>query len=54
MRFTPNIGKPVRVAYAVMGAALLAVPFATAMQGWPRVALPVLGMAALGVGAVGW
>ena len=54
MRIIPNIGKPMRIGYAIAGAVLLVVPFATTMEGWPRVALPVLGMIALVVGAVGW
>ncbi len=54
MKIIPNIGKPMRIGYVIVGAALLAVPFATAMEGWPRVALPVLGMIAVVVGAVGW
>lgn len=54
MRITPNIGRPMRIGYAVVGAVLLSVPFATAMEGWPRVALPVLGVVAVVVGAVGW
>jgi hypothetical protein len=54
MRIIPNIGKPMRIGYAVAGAALLTVPFATAMEGWPRVVLPVFGMIAVVVGAVGW
>lgn len=54
MRITPNIGKPIRMGYVIVGVALLAVPFATAMEGWQRVALPVVGMIAVAVGAVGW
>ncbi len=54
MRIIPNIGKSMRIGYVIVGAALLAAPFATAMEGWPRVALPVLGMIAVAVGAVGW
>ncbi len=54
MRIIPNIGKPLRIGYAVVGAALLALPFVTAVEGWPRVVLPVFGVIAVVVGAVGW
>ncbi|MCH7703277.1 MAG: hypothetical protein IID37_16485 [Planctomycetes bacterium] len=54
MRIIPNIGKPMRVGYVVVGAALIAAPFAVAMEQWQRVALPILGAVAVVTGAVGW
>ena len=54
MKIIPNIGKPMRIGYAVVGVVLLTVPFATEIDGWPRVVLPVLGVVAVVVGAVGW
>ncbi len=54
MRIIPNIGKPMRIGYVVGGAALLAVPFATAIEGWQRVALLILGVGTVVAGATGW
>lgn len=50
----PNLGKPMRVSYVVMGAALLAVPLAGGLDLWMRVAAPIVGLLAIVTGATGW
>ena len=54
MKFEPNIGKPVRIAYVILGLVMAAVPFAMGMEGWTRTVLPILGGVTLVTGAVGW
>lgn len=54
MKFEPNIGKAWRLTYVIIGLALLASPFAVALEGWMRIALPVLGGVSFIAGAVGW
>ena len=54
MRIPRNMSHPVRIACVAGGATLFAVPFATAMQGWARVAVPIFGLVAVAAGAVGW
>ena len=54
MRITPNIGKPMRIGYVVVGAVLISAPFAVAMEPWERLALPILGTVTVVAGALGW
>lgn len=54
MKIVPNIGKPTRIAFVAAGLALVATPFAIALEGWPSVVLPVFGGLAMATGAVGW
>lgn len=54
MKIVPNIGTPMRIGYVVAGAAIIALPFVAGMDGWVRVAVPVLGALALVEGLAGW
>jgi len=54
MKIVPNIGTPMRIGYVVAGAALIALPFAAGMEGWIRVAVPILGAMAVVEGLAGW
>ena len=54
MRIPRNMSNPVRIVCVAGGATLIAVPFATAMQGWGRVVVPIFGLIVLAAGAVGW
>ena len=54
MKIVPNIGTPMRIGYVVAGAALIALPFAAGMEGWARVAVPILGAMAVVEGLAGW
>ncbi len=54
MKIVQNIGKPMRIGYAVIGFALIVTPFALALHGWERVILPVLGGVSIVTGAIGW
>ena len=54
MKFETNISKPMRLAYVVVGAVLIAIPFAAAWEGWIRLVFPVLGAISVVEGLVGW
>ncbi len=54
MKIVPNIGTPMRIGYVVAGAALITAPFVAGMEGWIRVAVPILGALALVEGLAGW
>ncbi len=54
MKIVPNIGTPMRIGYVVAGAALITAPFVAGMDGWVRVAVPILGALALVEGLAGW
>lgn len=54
MKIVPNIGTPMRIGYVVAGAALIAIPFVAGMEGWARVAVPILGAILVAEGATGW
>ncbi len=54
MKFETNISKPKRLGYVVVGAVLIAIPFAAAWQGWISLVFPVLGAILVVEGLVGW
>lgn len=54
MKLTPNISNPMRIGYVAVGAALIAIPFAAAWEGWIRMVFPVLGAVSVVEGLVGW
>ena len=54
MKIEPNISKPMRIGYVVVGAVLIAIPFVAAWEGWIRVVFPVLGAISVVEGLVGW
>ena len=54
MKIAPNIGKSMRMGYAAVGTVLMVAPFATGMDGWQRVLLPILGAGVVLTGGVGW
>ncbi len=53
MKFETNIRKPKRLAYVVVGAVLIAFPFAAAWEGWIRLVFPILGAISVVEGLVG-
>ena len=50
---TPNIGKPLRITYVVLGVLLLMVPLIGTMDLWVRVAAPIIGLSAIIAGGTG-
>ncbi len=52
--FTPNLSRPMRIGYVVLGVALAASPLAISMEGWMQVVIPLLGVLAIATGATGW
>ncbi len=53
MKITPNLGKKARVLYVLIGVALAVGPFIVGLDGWLRVAVPILGLALIAGGASG-
>ncbi len=53
MKFTPNLGKKMRVLYVVFGLALVAGFFVLGFEGWLRWSLLVVGVASGAAGATG-
>lgn len=52
---TPNIGKPLRVSYVVIGLILVLLPLLKqGLDTWVKVAAPVVGLMALITGVTGW
>ena len=54
MRIEPNVSMPMRAVYIVAGSVLIAIPFWAGLEGWVRLAVPVLGGVSIVVGLVGW
>jgi len=52
--FKPNLGRPMRVLYAVFGMALAVSPLLLTLDPWLRYLLPVLGVVSLAEGLAGW
>lgn len=50
---TPNIGKPLRTAYVVIGVLLLLVPIWSSLDLWVRIAAPIIGLSAIIAGGTG-
>ncbi len=53
MKITPNLSNKVRVLYVLIGLALAVGPFMAGLDGWLRVAVPILGVASIAGGASG-
>ncbi len=53
MSLKPNMGKAQRIAYVILGLAMMAAPFAIELKGWMRAVVPMLGLVTLVAGAVG-
>ena len=53
MKITPNLGNKTRVLYVLIGLALTVGPFMIGLDGWLRVAVPILGLASIAGGASG-
>ena len=51
---TPNLPKPFRIAYVVIGIVLLAVPLLSSLDAWIRIGAPIVGLMAVVTGATGW
>ncbi len=54
MKFTPNLGKKMRVLNLVVGLALIVGFFVLGFEGWLRWSLLVLGLASGVTGVTGW
>jgi len=50
---TPNIGKPIRITYVVIGVILLASPLLVTLQPWMRIGALILGALSILGGATG-
>lgn len=53
MAIQKNMGPKFRIFYLILGAALVASPFVTPIEGWLRIVLPVMGGMAIVAGGVG-
>ena len=52
---TPNIGKPLRISYIIIGITLLLLPLMMArLDAWVKFAALIVGLMALITGATGW
>jgi hypothetical protein len=54
MKVEPNLSTVWRVAFVVVGAALMVGPFLVSLGGWKWVVLPLLGVLSIATGATGW
>ena len=53
MKITPNLSNKARLLYVLVGLALAVGPFMTGLDGWLRVAVPILGLGSIAGGASG-
>jgi hypothetical protein len=53
MKITPNLSKKARMFYVLVGLALAVGPFMAGLEGWLRVAVPILGLVSIAGGASG-
>jgi hypothetical protein len=51
---TPNIGRPLRTAYVVIGVLLLFVPLFSGLDMWIRLLAPLIGLSAIVAGGTGY
>lgn len=51
---TANLGKPMRILYAIIGVMLIASPLLGGMKLWMQITLPALGVIAIITAASGW
>ncbi len=51
---TPNMGLSFRIIYGVLGVAMMAFPFVAPVEGWVRIAVPLLGVLTALAAATGW
>lgn len=49
----PNIGKPLRTIYVILGILLVLVPLAGSLPTWMRITAPIIGLSALFAGGTG-
>ncbi len=51
MKITPNLSNKARMFYVLVGLALAVGPFMAGLDGWLRVAVPILGLGSIAGGA---